>query len=74
MKLNATDIRIGTSGISTHYPIMICRSGVLIKFQGAKPRNIELDINETSCIITEDGKLIHIITAPFKIDIKNGIE
>lgn len=74
MQINATDIRIGEAGLLTHQPITICQNGVLIKFQDAKPRNITLNISETMCLINEDGKLKHIITAPFKITIDKGIE
>ena len=74
MQIDATDIRIGEQGLLTHQPITICQNGVLIKYQNAKPRNITLNISETMCLINEDGKLKHIITAPFKIKIDKGIE
>lgn len=74
MQINATDIRISDPGLLTHQPITICQNGVLIKYQDAKPRNITLDISDTMCLITEDGELKHVITAPFKIKIDKGIE
>ena len=42
MEIKATDIRVCEQGLLTHQPITICESGVLIKFQGAKPRDITL--------------------------------
>ena len=74
MEINATDIRIGEAGLLTHQPITICQNGVLVKYQNAKPRNITLNISDTMCLINEDNKLKHIITAPFKITILEGVE
>lgn len=74
MKITATDIRVGEPGLLTHQPITICTSGVLIKYQNAKPREITLDISETMCVISENNKVTDIITAPFKIKIEKGIE
>ena len=74
MEIKATDIRVCEQGLLTHQPITICESGVLIKFQGAKPRDITLYVDGNMCIIKEDGVTTHIITAPFKIKIEKGIE
>lgn len=74
MQITATDIRIPDPGLLTHQPITICTSGVLFKYQGAKPREITLDISETMCVIWENETITNIITAPFKIKIEKGIE
>ena len=74
MEIKATDIRVSEQGLLTHQPIKICESGVLVKYQGAKPRDITLYVDDNMCIIKEDGVTTHIITAPFKIKIEKGIE
>ena len=74
MEIKATDIRVSEQGLLTHQPITICESGVLIKFQDAKPRDITLCVDSDMCVIKENGVTTHIITAPFKITIKKGIE
>ena len=70
MEIKATDIRVSEQGLLTHQPIKICESGVLVKYQGAKPRDITLYVDDNMCIIKEDGVTTHIITAPFKIKIE----
>lgn len=74
MKINATDYSLYSSGLRTHQPIEICKSGLINAYQGAKERKIELSIDEngSTCVISEDGELQHIITAPFHITIKKG--
>ena len=74
MEIKATDIRIGERGLLTHQPITICKSGLLMKYQGAKTRDIILHIDNDMCIIEECGDIKYIITAPFKIKIEKGIE
>jgi len=74
MEIKATDIRVCEQGLLTHQPITICESGVLIKYQNAKPRDITLYVDSDMCIIRENGITTHIITAPFKIKIEKGIE
>ena len=74
MKIKATDIRVSEQGLLTHQPITICESGVLIKYQNAKLRDITLCVDGNMCVIKENGKTTHIITAPFKIKIDKGIE
>ena len=74
MEIKATDIRVCEQGLLTHQPITICESGVLIKYQNAKPRDITLYVDGNMCIIKENGITTHIITAPFIIKIEKGIE
>ena len=74
MEIKATDIRVCEQGLLTHQPITICESGVLIKYQNAKLRDITLCVDGNMCVIKENGKTTHIITAPFKIKIDKGIE
>jgi hypothetical protein len=74
MEIKATDIRVCEQGLSVHQPITICESGVLIKYQHVKPREITLYVDGNMCIIKENGVTTHIITAPFKIKIEKGIE
>lgn len=74
MEIKATDIRVCEQGLLTHQPITICESGVLIKYQYAKPRDITLCVDSDMCVIKENGITTHIITAPFKIKIDKGIE
>lgn len=74
MEIKATDIRVCEQGLLTHQPITICQNGVLIKYQGAKPRDITLYVDSDMCIIKENDITTHIITAPFKITIVEGID
>ena len=74
MEIKATDIHVGEQGLLTHQPITICENGVLWKTKGAKPRDIILYVDSNMCIIKENGITTHIITAPFKINIRKGIE
>ena len=74
MEIKATDIRVCEQGLLTHQPITICKSGVLMKFQGAKPCDITLYVDSNMCVIEKSGVMTHIITAPFKIEIEKGVE
>ena len=76
MKINATDYSLYAAGVRTHQPIKICESGLLNTYQGAKERKVELSIDEngSTCVISVDGKLRHIITAPFHIQIEEGTQ
>ena len=74
MIIQATDFHLCESGLKTHQAIKIAKNGLCFPRQYDKERDIKVHIENNMCLICEGENLLHIITAPYRIEIINGYE
>ena len=74
MTIQATDFHLCESGLKTHQAIKIAKKGLCFPYQHEKERDIKIHIEDNMCLICNGENLLHIITAPYCVDIINGYE